>query len=124
VTRGGAISRGDLVLARLPDAASRLAAHRGYPPPDVPVVKHVAAIFGDIVSADSGIVLIENRVAARTLLMDQDGRSLPTWHGCRPLAEGEIFLLNQSVVASFDGRYCGPISSSAVIGRLRPLWTW
>lgn len=124
VTRADAISRGDLVLARLPDAARRLAADRGYLPPDVPVVKHVGAISGDIVCADSGIVVINDRVAARTLLMDRQGRSLPAWHGCRPLAEAEIFLLNDGVSASFDGRYFGPIKSSAVIGRLKPLWTW
>jgi conjugative transfer signal peptidase TraF len=123
VARRGAISRGDLVLARLPDAVRRLAADRRYLPPDVPVVKHVAAISGDIVCAHSGIVVIDNRVAAQRLLMDREGRLLPAWRGCRPLTEDEIFLLNENV-ASFDGRYFGPISSSAVIGRLRPLWTW
>jgi conjugative transfer signal peptidase TraF len=124
VTRHGTISRGDLVLARLPDAARRLAADRGYLRPDVPVVTQVAAIAGDIVCADSGIVAINNRVAARTLLTDREGRFLPAWRSCRPLTEGEIFLLNENVVASFDGRYFGPISGSALIGRLRPLWTW
>ncbi len=38
VTRHGAISRGDQVLARLPNAARRLAADRRYLPPNVPVV--------------------------------------------------------------------------------------
>ncbi len=49
---------------------------------------------------------------------------MPAWHGCRPLTDCEIFLLNENVVASFDGRYFGPISRIAVFGRLRPLWTW
>ncbi len=80
VTRHGAVSRGDLVLAMLRDAARRLAADRRYLPTDVPVVKHVAAISGDIVRANSRIVVINNRVAARTLLMDRERRAVPAWH--------------------------------------------
>jgi conjugative transfer signal peptidase TraF len=119
-----ALSPGELVLARLPERARRLAADRGYLSADVPVVKHAAAFGGDLVCADSGIVVINDRVAARTLLMDREGRPLPAWHGCRVLAEGEVFLLNEGVRGSFDGRYFGPIERSAIIGRLVPLWTW
>jgi conjugative transfer signal peptidase TraF len=118
------ITRGDLVLAHLPEAAARLAADRGYVPLSVPVVKRVAALGGDLVCADSGIVVINDRVAADTLLIDREGRPLPAWHGCRTLAPGEIFLLTENVPASFDGRYFGPISSDLIISRLVPLWTW
>ena len=118
------ISKGDLVLAHLPDAAARLAADRGYVPLTVPVVKRVAALTGDLVCADSGIVVINDRVAADTLLIDREGRPLPAWHGCRVLAPDEVFLLTADVPGSFDGRYFGPISMTAVIGRLVPLWTW
>ena len=124
VGRGEAISRGDLVLAELPDAARRIAAQRGYLPSGVPVIKHIAALSDDFVCANSGIVVIKNRVAADTLLIDSQGRPLPAWNGCRALAEGEVFLLNEGVPASFDGRYFGPITRAAIIGRLVPLWTW
>ena len=118
------ISKGDLVLAHLPEAAARLAANRGYLPLSVPVVKRVAALAGDLVCADSGIVVLNDRVAADTLLIDREGRPLPAWHGCRVLTPDEVFLLTEDVPASFDGRYFGPISSSSVIGKLVPLWTW
>jgi conjugative transfer signal peptidase TraF len=124
VDAGAPIARGDLVLAHLPEAAARLAADRGYVPLSVPVVKRVAALAGDLVCADSGIVVISNRVAADTLLIDREGRPLPAWHGCRTLAPGEVFLLTETVPASFDGRYFGPISSDLIISRLVPLWTW
>ena len=124
VGRDEVISRGDLVLAELPDAFRRLAADRGYLPSGVPVVKHVAATYDDFVCANSGIVVINNRVAADTLLIDRQGRPLPAWDGCRALAEGEVFLLNEGVPGSFDGRYFGPIKSTAIIGRLAPLWSW
>jgi conjugative transfer signal peptidase TraF len=124
VTRDETISRGDLVLAELPDAARHLAAERGYLPSGVPIVKHVAAISDDFVCANSGIVVINNRVAADTLLIDRQGRPLPAWTACRMLTQGEVFLLNEGVRASFDGRYFGPVNSSAIIGSLVPLWIW
>jgi conjugative transfer signal peptidase TraF len=118
------LDRGDLVLAHLPSAAARLAADRGYLPLSVPVVKRVAALAGDLVCADSGIVVINDRIVAETFPIDRDGRPLPAWHGCRTLAQGEVFLLMADVPASFDGRYFGPIPSAAIIGRLVSLWTW
>jgi conjugative transfer signal peptidase TraF len=118
------IAVGDLVLATAPEPARRLAAERGYLPANVPLVKRVAARAGDLVCADSGITVINGRVAADTLLIDGQGRPLPAWRGCRILRQGEIFLLVENVRASFDGRYFGPITTDAIIGRLVPLWTW
>ena len=54
---------------------------------------------------------------------DRRGRSLPVWKGCRTLRAGEVFLLNANVPDSFDGRYFGPVSATAITGRAEPLWT-
>jgi conjugative transfer signal peptidase TraF len=116
--------RNDFVLARLPPEVARLAAERNYVPASVPVVKRVAALVGDFVCADSGIVVINGRAVATTLLIDHQGRPLPAWKGCRALANGEVFLLTEGVAASFDGRYFGPVSTAAIVGKLQPLWTW
>ncbi|MGU5710215.1 S26 family signal peptidase [Aeromonas caviae] len=53
---------------------------------------------------------------------DRLGRPLPSWQHCRPLAEGELFLLSVTNPASFDSRYFGPVSASAVIGVAHPVW--
>ena len=124
ISRDQAVSRGDLVLAALPEAARRLAAERDYLPAGVPVVKRVVAFAGDVVCADSGIVVINDRVAAQTLPMDRRDRPLPAWSGCRALDDSEVFLLMEDVRDSFDSRYFGPIEATAIIGRLVPLWTW
>jgi type IV secretory pathway protease TraF len=113
-----------LVLAHLPESAARLAADRRYLPMSVPVVKRIAAVADDLVCADSGIVVINEHVAADTLLIDREGRPLPAWKGCRSLVPGEVFLLMEGVPASFDSRYFGPLPVTSVIGRLVPLWTW
>jgi conjugative transfer signal peptidase TraF len=120
----GVLERGDFVLAHLPEEAAQLAAQRGYLPASVPVVKRVAALAGDFVCADSGIVIIDERARATTLLIDRDGRPLPAWKGCRVLAEGEVFLLMEGVPASYDSRYFGPVTIAAIITKVVPLWTW
>ncbi|MQU24843.1 S26 family signal peptidase, partial [Pseudomonas helleri] len=38
------------------------------------------------------------------------------------LEPGELFLLSVTNPASFDSRYFGPVSASAVIGAAHPLW--
>jgi conjugative transfer signal peptidase TraF len=118
------LDRDDLVLAHLPESAARLAADRHYLPLSVPLVKRVAGLAGDLVCADSGIVVINERIVAETLLIDRADRPLPTWRDCRTLADDEVFLLVADVPASFDGRYFGPTPSAAIIGRLVPLWIW
>jgi conjugative transfer signal peptidase TraF len=124
VARDRSLERGDFVLAWPPEEASALAAARGYLPATVPLVKRIAAVADDVVCVNSGIVVINNRVAAETLLIDGEGRPLPAWNGCRTLQAGEVFLLMEGVQASFDGRYFGPVTTAAIVGRLVPLWTW
>jgi len=120
----GPIRRGDFVLARLPETVARFAAARDYLPLSVPVVKRVAALAGDITCAESGTILINGQVVTEALTADRQGRALPSWQGCRTLAPDDVFLLMKDIPASFDGRYFGPIQTSAIMGRLVPLWTW
>lgn len=119
-----ALLRGDFVLAWPPDAARRLAAVRGYLPANVPLVKRVAALAGDTVCRAQARVTINGITVATALRADSHGRSLPHWRGCRTLRLNRVLLLMPSVVDSFDSRYFGPIATSAIIGKLVPLWTW
>jgi type IV secretory pathway protease TraF len=52
---------------------------------------------------------------------DRLGRPLPS-QLCRRLEPGELFLLSVTNPASFDSRYFGPVSASAVIGVAHPVW--
>ncbi len=119
----GAPSRGDLVLARAPHWARRLAAERHYLPLNVPLLKRVAAIAGDVICASGDAVSIDGHVVAHRLASDRMGRPLPQWEGCKTLGAGEFFLLMADVPDSFDGRYFGVTERRDIIGRLEPLWT-
>ena len=112
------ISRGDLVLVKTPNSVRLLAARRGYLPEGVPLVKRTAALEGDTVCICGHAVIIDGMHVADRLDADGQGRPLPAWSGCRTLQSGEIFLLMEGVQDSFDGRYFGPISINAIVGKL------
>ena len=63
-------------------------------------------------------------VPVTALTVDRLGRRLPVWRQCRALHVDELFLLSTTNPASFDSRYFGPVTISAVIGTAQPLWTW
>jgi conjugative transfer signal peptidase TraF len=116
-------ARGELVLVGPPQWVRTFAASRGYLPNTVPMVKRIAAENGDIVCRERDAITINHRVVAHALLADRAGRALPAWSGCHKLGEGEIFLLMDGVHASFDSRYFGPVPTTAIVGKVVPLWT-
>lgn len=112
---------GSIVLLRLPAEASTLAAQRGYLPSHIPLLKRVGAVAPQHVCIVAGSVRIDDVPVAAVLRADRLGRPLPSWSQCRSLADGELFLLSATNPASFDSRYFGPVSTSAVIGAAQPI---
>jgi conjugative transfer signal peptidase TraF len=109
-----------VVVARLPDGPRRLAARRGYLPSSVPVIKRIAALYGDRVCARGDRLWVNGRLIAARQGADAAGRPLEGWQGCRMLGD-EVLLLGDSA-RSFDSRYFGPIDRTRVIARARLLW--
>ncbi len=120
--RADALPVGSIVLARLPADTAVLAAQRGYLPAHVPLLKRVGAVSPQLVCMADGIVHIDGVPVAAALPADRMGRPLRTWHACRRLRPGELFLLSTTNPASFDSRYFGPIPAANVIGVAYPLW--
>lgn len=111
-----------IVLAQLPAHVDALAAQRGYLPSHIPLLKRVGAVAPQHVCIVEGIVRIDGVPAAAALPADRRGRPLSSWPDCRRLHPGELFLLSTTNPASFDSRYFGPISASAVIGTAQPIY--
>lgn len=112
---------GSIVLAPLPADAAVLAEQRGYLPAHIPLLKRVGAVAPQHVCIVDGQVRIDGVSVAAVLPADQLGRILPSWPHCRPLTEGELFLLSATNSASFDSRYFGPVNAAAVIGVAHPV---
>ena len=113
---------GSIVLVPLPAEAAALAAQRGYLPTRIPLLKRVGAMAPQEVCITRGFVRIDGVPSAAVLPADRWGRPLLSWPQCRRLESGELFLLSVTNPASFDSRYFGPVSASAVIGVAHPIW--
>lgn len=114
---------GDLVAVRLPDEVTAWMAARGYLGAGALLLKRVAALPGAQVCRCGGAILIDGVTVAGAATTDSAGRALPTWRGCRRLAEGEVFLLVPDAPGSLDGRYLGELDAAAIVGRAHPIWT-
>ncbi|WP_028745383.1 S26 family signal peptidase [Rhizobium mesoamericanum] len=113
----------DLVAVRAPEPLAAFMVERGYIGRGVPLMKRVAGVPGQQVCRHDHAITVDGTPMGDALDRDHLGRSLPTWQGCRRIAEGELFLMNWSVSDSLDGRYFGPLPTNTVIGRATPLWT-
>jgi conjugative transfer signal peptidase TraF len=113
----------NLVVAKPPDSVATFLDERGYVPLGVPLIKRILALRGQSVCRNELAISVDGITVGMALAHDRPGRPLPVWHGCRAIAQDEVFLMNWDEPASFDGRYFGPIPLHAIIGRAKPLWT-
>lgn len=118
---GDAPARGEMAIAWAPPRWRALAAERHYLPANVPLVKRVAALRGDLVCASGPEVSVNGVRVATRLPRDPSGRALPWWQGCRRLL-GQEYLLLTDAPGSFDGRYFGISSGRDLVGRARLIW--
>lgn len=118
---GAEPARGRTVAAPQPEAARAYLAEMGTPT-EIVLLKRVAAAGGDriCVRGDRIWTPLGVREIARR---DRRGVALPSWSGCRRLTRDELFLLGDTA-ESFDSRYFGPVSRSAVLGVYREVLTW
>lgn len=123
-TRVQRLRVGELVAVKAPEKLASFMTSRRYLGPGAPMLKHVAALPGQLVCRRRLRVRIDGRPTVSARSVDSRGRPLPGWRGCHRLADDEVFLLNANVSDSYDGRYFSALPRSTVIGRAVPVWTW
>jgi conjugative transfer signal peptidase TraF len=112
----------ELVVVRTPEPLARFLADRGYLPKDVPLLKRILALPGQVVCRTDRTITIDGIAMGAALERDRHGRALPVWQGCRVVPAGEVFLMNQQSKDSLDSRYFGPLPATTIVGRAEPLW--
>ena len=123
IVPGRDFRRGELVALRPAPALARFMAARRYVEANALLVKPIGAVAGQQVCRMRANVTVDGKRAATALAADHRHRWLPVWNGCFRLRTGTVFLLVPNVPGSFDGRYFGPIATSAIVGRALPMWT-
>ena len=113
-----ALKLGDLVLMTTPEAVRTLADKRHYLPASVPMIKHIAALSGDVICSENDKISINGKVIVRRLRHDRFGRQLPQWQACLRLKQGQMLVLNPDAPQSFDGRYFGVVITGLIRGKL------
>ncbi|MEO1200490.1 MAG: S26 family signal peptidase [Pseudomonadota bacterium] len=113
----------DLVAVAAPDPIATFIAERGYLPPDIPLLKHVAGLPGQIVCRHRRSITVDGISLGEAQHNDNLGRPMPVWRDCRRVTSDEVFLMNPDAENSLDGRYFGPIPRNAVLAEAIPIWT-
>jgi conjugative transfer signal peptidase TraF len=119
----GRLTVTELVAVQPPEPLATFLDLNGYLPIGVPMLKRVLALQGQTVCRDALTITVDSIEMGQARAREGRGRSLPFWQGCHALGEGEVFVMNWQSADSLDGRYFGPIPTSAVIGRAVPMWT-
>ena len=109
-----------------------LAIIRGYrdsgicPDGAAPLLKPVVAKSGDVVELSTRGISVNGALLSNTAPLSKDikGRPLEAWpFGRYVVASGTVWVASSYHPRSFDSRYFGPISTSAVRERLRTFLT-
>jgi conjugative transfer signal peptidase TraF len=91
-----------------------------------PLLKPVIAKSGDIVDVSQGGISVNGTPIPNTAAIrsDTSGRQLLPWPPGRYLVQpGNVWVASSFNRRSFDSRYFGPVPTSAIRDRLRPLVT-
>jgi len=92
-----------------------------------PLLKPVIAKAGDVVDVSATGLAVNELAVPNTASMTADvkGRNLAAWPSGRYVVPStEMWVASSFNPRSFDSRYFGPISVTAIHGRLRPLITF
>jgi conjugative transfer signal peptidase TraF len=112
-----------LVAVEPPEPLATILADGRYLPRGIPMLKRVLALPGQTVCRDNLVITVDKIEMGHARERDSRGRPLSVWQGCHVIAAGEVFLMNWQSADSLDGRYFGVLPTTAIVGRVKPLWT-
>jgi type IV secretory pathway protease TraF len=115
IRSGEPVVPGSVVTIAARDLGSTYVSERGFTDSGDRFLKRVAAMEGDTVCSQAGVIGINGKPVAETRAEDSSGAALPSWSGCVTISDTEVFLLGDTA-ESFDGRYWGVTSTADIEG--------
>jgi conjugative transfer signal peptidase TraF len=91
-----------------------------------PIMKPIAARPGDVVEVSKNGITINGKELPNTQPKKNDRHGRPLEHypyGTYRVATDQVWVVSTYNPNSFDSRYFGPIRTSIISCRLKPLWT-
>ena len=122
------IKKGSIVLFK-PDHSTpleQLGIERGYEAQELPLLKRVVALAGDVVSVSSSGVTVNGKLLPNSapLSHDEAGRPLAIAQLDQFRLGAEQAFLMGVTPTSWDSRYFGPVALSRCSGSFVPVLTW
>ncbi|MCW2528764.1 MAG: lepB [Pseudonocardiales bacterium] len=105
--RFGSLHRGDVVVLHRP--AAEIDTLEPY------LIKRIIGLSGETVSAQDGVVIIDNRILTEPYVNPQCGGTAS--FGPVTVPTGQVFVLGDNRCNSSDSRVFGPITKTSIIGR-------
>jgi conjugative transfer signal peptidase TraF len=93
----------------------------------VPLLKPVAAVAGDRVTATASGITVNGRMIPNSAPVGEDegGRPLKAYKfGTSTVQPGQVWLISSYDPLSYDSRYFGPLDVGQIGDKERPLWTF
>ena len=119
----GALHLDSLVVVSPPEPLASFLADRGYLPKGVPLLKHIAALPGQIVCRFDRTITVDGKTLARHFCETVVAAHFPCGTAAARSLPDAVFLMNRQVEDSLDGRYFGVLPAAAIVGQAEPLWT-
>jgi conjugative transfer signal peptidase TraF len=121
----GGAERGALVWLKQPVGPVAYILHR-YAPANIPLIKRVAALPGDIVRVSAHGVRVNGMLwpDSAALAGDAEGRSLRPYPFGTYRVRAQQFWVMSNHPRGIDSRYFGPVQEASVISRVVPVIIW
>ena len=90
-----------------------------------PLFKRVVAVPGDVVESNDEVITVNGLPLPFTQRRHKDTSDHPLPKAPdRVVLSDNVWLMSTYSTVSWDSRYYGPVPLTAIIGVVKPVWTW
>ena len=111
------IHRHEVLVFYPPTATRTFLTRQHWLPEDGLMMKYVFGMPGDFVCNQQGMLRVNGQTMGRVMVFYAPHKKLPNLGFCEQLSQNHFLMISLRDPHSFDGRYFGPVSRSAIVGQ-------